>query len=986
MAEAIPNSENNTYGTVDHDARFKELRKIYERIKETGLTTKRFLLVKPREKDPVMPKGMYERLYDIQDSKLIDHIKKGGNYGVAAIGDGLVIVESDGEPLTVVLKELLPKTFTVLSGGSRNPHFYYVVEDFPKDILADERRMKAIPLYYGVETGTDGRTRSAHIGMVKIQNGYCVGPGSIHPSGGIYEIQDDVPIARIKWEDLMKAISKFTRESIDRAIRRAEEDTKREKKMLNELEISIEKVVETYNIKLNHGKELWGSHPTHGSTTGRNFWVNPEKNVWFCFRHWVGGGPISLIALLEGLIKDCPDVKNLDKEIFREAVKKAVDKGLLPADALERLKTKKVKKVRIVKEELKEKKKSTFIISLQSLPAENGASCLYLASYYFKLLGESAENTFNELMSIPACKAELEARGGSEQMKWWIENVWNAIKPRISEFAMALSLIEKAFGVTLEKPFSELDERTECKTDTLEHYLESVLTQELCEVYYEKGDELSKIEDETLRKAIALQLAWERVKRPPSNKLCFLLGGGKEAELIVFYSRIERYLLKRFLPISLGSERPVVYIYDGKHFVEDKGEIAKEIKVLLKEIEGDHSLVKIINEIKRRVEITSAFRFTPFNNFKLDGKYLVPAKNCVVVVGKDTIETTSHSPLFGFSFILGAEYRPDSDTTTIDNWFAKLVRPENVVLLYEIPAYCLLYNENWQTMIMLYGEGSNGKSLYMRLLTKMLGEDNVSHIPLQDLQSENRFATFDLLGKLANIYADIPKEAIHDTSLIKAISGGDKVPAERKFKDRFFFEPKAKFIFSANVLPLINDDTYAFWRRWILIEFPNKFPKNPEFEQKILDKNNVDALLKKAIEQLPKLLEKKSLTQTKDTEEHAKIWEMEANSAKAFVKYCIARYPKGLIYTEELLKRYLDFCAKYNLSKPADPQKVLGRYLKSKGGFHVRVRRGGKLAWVYKGITLNCVSCEEKCYEAVESEEEGRSQNTTDIDIKMSFS
>jgi P4 family phage/plasmid primase-like protien len=898
--------------------------------------------------------------------------KQDGNYGVATIGDGLVIVESDGNPLTAVLKEALPRTFTVLSGGSKNPHFYYVIEDLPKE---NERRMKAIPLFYGIETGTDGRTRPAHVGMVKIVNGYCVGPGSIHPSGGLYEIQDDVPIARIKWGDLITAISTFTKESIDKAMRTAEEDAKKEKKMLKELEIPIERVLEAYNVKLNYGKELWGAHPTHGSTTGRNFRVNPEKNVWFCFRHWVGGGPISLIALLEGLVKSCFEVKNLDWQTFRKAIEKAIEKKLLPSNALEKIEEKKIKSIKIVKEE--PRGKDQFIACLSKLPVEAGPQSLYLATYYYKLLGETAENTYNELINIPACKAEIEAKGGS---KWWQENVWNAIEPKPLEFFTTLAIYEKALGIELYKPFFELSYTTEYRTDSLEHYLEDVLGRELYEVYYEKGNELLDIKDEKLRKARALQLAWERVRRP--GNLIEFQEDEDGITVKIYYGRIERYLLKRFLPVSLGTINPVVYIYDGKRFIEEKGEILKEIKAIFRPlIETKEGVARYVNETMRRVEISSAFRFTPFNNFKLDGKYLVPAQNCVVVVG-DSIETMSHSPLFGLSFILGAEYRPDIDTKEIDNWFACLVRQEDVVLLYEIPAYCLLYNENWQTMFMLFGEGSNGKSLYMRLLTRMLGEDNVSHIPLQDFQSENRFATIDLLGKLANIYADIPKEALHDTSLIKAISGEDKVPAERKFKDRFFFEPKAKFIFSANTLPMVNDDTFAFWRRWTLIEFPNKFPKNPEFEQKILAKDNVDALLKKAIEHLPKLLERRSLTQTKNTEELARIWEMEANSARAFVKYCVARYPNGLIKSEELLKRYLDFCAKYNLSTPADPQKVLGRYLKSKG-LHVRVRDRGKLVWAYKGIALNCTSCNAKCYEAVEGEE--GEENQTDIDIKTFF-
>ena len=961
MTEAIPNSENNTSASVDYHIRLQGLKRIYERIKETGLTTRRFLLVKPREKDPVMPKGMYEKLYDIEDPKLIEHIKKGGNYGVAAIGDGLVIIESDGTPLTSVLKETLPKTFTVLSGGSKNPHFYYIVEDLPKDILR-EGRMRAIPLYYGMETGTDGRTGPAHIGMVKIVNGYCVGPGSIHPSGGLYEILDDVPIARIKWNELASAISTFTKENIDKAMKEAEEDAKKEKKMLKELEIPIEDVLKAYNVKLNHGKELWGAHPTHDSTTGRNFRVNPDKNAWFCFRHWVGGGPISLIALLEGIVKSCFEVKDLDRQTFRKAIEKAIEKKLLPPDALEKLEEKRIKAVKIVKEE--PRGKDQFIACLNNLPAEAGPQSLYLATYYYKLLGETAENAFNELMNIPACRAEIEARGGRE---WWLQNVWNIIEPKPLEFFTALANYEKSLGINLYKPFFELSYTSEYRTDSLEHYLEDVLARELYEVYYEKGNELLDIRDEKLRKARALQLAWERVRRPWN-----LIEFQEDEDGItvkIYYGRIERYLLKRFLPISMGTVNPVVYIYDGKRFVEEKGEILKEIKAIFRPlIETKEGIVKYVNETMRRVEISSAFRFMPFNNFKLDGKYLVPAQNCVVIVGKDSIETTSHSPLFGFSFILGAEYRPDVDTTTIDSWFASLVRQEDVVLLYEIPAYCLLYNDNWQTMFMLFGEGSNGKSLYMRLLTKMLGEDNVSHIPLQDLQNENRFATIDLLGKLANIYADIPKEALHDTSLIKAISGEDKVPAERKFKDRFFFEPKAKFIFSANTLPMISDDTYAFWRRWILIEFPNKFPKNPEFEYKILSKDNVDALLKKAIEHLPKLLEKRSVTQTKNTDDLAKIWEMEANSARAFVKYCVERDQKGIVTAQEIASRYADFCEKFSLESKGPS--ALGKYLRTKGAIRVKTGPKGRQEWAYKGIMLKCGECMEKCFETEITEEE----------------
>lgn len=59
------------------------------------------------------------------------------------------------------------------------------------------------------------------------------------------------------------------------------------------------------------GGEWQGPHPTHGAESGRawddessNFRVSPTDDAWYCFLHGVGGGPLQLIAVLEGLV-DC---------------------------------------------------------------------------------------------------------------------------------------------------------------------------------------------------------------------------------------------------------------------------------------------------------------------------------------------------------------------------------------------------------------------------------------------------------------------------------------------------------------------------------------------------------------------------------------------------------------------------------------------------------------------------------------------------------
>ncbi|AIY90205.1 DUF3987 domain-containing protein [Geoglobus acetivorans] len=82
------------------------------------------------------------------------------------------------------------------------------------------------------------------------------------------------------------------------------------------------------------GDELVGAHPVHGSTTGRNFWVDPDNNRWNCFRADCavdgkpsGGGVLQLIAVLEGLI-DCKDARKgtLRGELFKKVLRIAKEK------------------------------------------------------------------------------------------------------------------------------------------------------------------------------------------------------------------------------------------------------------------------------------------------------------------------------------------------------------------------------------------------------------------------------------------------------------------------------------------------------------------------------------------------------------------------------------------------------------------------------------------------------------------------------------
>jgi hypothetical protein len=94
------------------------------------------------------------------------------------------------------------------------------------------------------------------------------------------------------------------------------------------------------------GNEYYGAHPIHGSTTGRDFWINPEKNTWYCFRHHIGGGPLHFLAIKYGIVNEEdftptperpePPKFELKGELYRRTLEKAVEEGLLPQDVLKK--------------------------------------------------------------------------------------------------------------------------------------------------------------------------------------------------------------------------------------------------------------------------------------------------------------------------------------------------------------------------------------------------------------------------------------------------------------------------------------------------------------------------------------------------------------------------------------------------------------------------------------------------------------------------
>jgi putative DNA primase/helicase len=165
-----------------------------------------------------------------------------------------------------------------------------------------------------------------------------------------------------------------------------------------------------------------------------------------------------------------------------------------------------------------------------------------------------------------------------------------------------------------------------------------------------------------------------------------------------------------------------------------------------------------------------------------------------------------------------------------------------------------------------------------------------------------------------NLYPDLPRNSLKTTGKIKALIAGDDITVEMKFGRPFQIANKAVFVFSANELPPVDDSTYAFWRRWEVIEFPNIFPKDHTFVQRLLTKDNLSGFLNIVLKEMDKI-EIDGLKRTSHVEEVMEIWKARSNSSYAFIKENIEKSPGDYIDKDTLYSvEYTKWCEDNDLT------------------------------------------------------------------------
>jgi putative DNA primase/helicase len=315
-----------------------------------------------------------------------------------------------------------------------------------------------------------------------------------------------------------------------------------------------------------------------------------------------------------------------------------------------------------------------------------------------------------------------------------------------------------------------------------------------------------------------------------------------------------------------------------------------------------------------------------------------------------------HDPKYLSMVQLPVKYDPTATCPHIDAFVASTFPDDAHVLAWEIPGVLMVPATWLQKAILLLGEGCNGKSAWLSLLVRFLGKHNVATIPLHRLEAD-KFSISRLVGKLANICADLPSEHLAGTSTFKAITGGDTLSAECKFRDSFDLDPFARLVFSANHPPRSADSSTAFCRRWLVVPFDHTFGPAEQIPRDVLDARlqapeELSGLFNKAIEGLRRVQEQRRFSDPESTREAWRDFHATTDPLAVWLdRYTVD--DTDCYVTKQTLRVAYNAAVERD-GRPAMTAKSFGQAVyRLRPNVEERQRTvGGKFQWCYVGICL----------------------------------
>lgn len=354
--------------------------------------------------------------------------------------------------------------------------------------------------------------------------------------------------------------------------------------------------------------------------------------------------------------------------------------------------------------------------------------------------------------------------------------------------------------------------------------------------------------------------------------------------------------------------------------------------------------------ISAMVELAKSEPGIPVLSDQLDSDiWLLNCKNGTLDLR--TGELRPHNRKDYITRIIPAEYNPYAD---FEEWAKFLHRIMNdnaelISFLQRAVGYSLTGSTREQCLFMLYGCGANGKTTFLEAISDVLA-GYAQRTPTDTLLAKDTSGISNDIARLKGarfvVASEVEEGKRMAESLVKQMTGGEKMTARFMRAEYFEFMPHFKLWVGTNHKPVIRGTDQAIWRRIKLIPFNVTIP--PEER----DKN----LLNKLRREMPGILnwavmgcmdwQKNGLGEPEEVIKATNDYRSEMDVLTRFVSDCCTTATQRGTKSSELYKKYAEW-SKDN-GEFALSQTKFSTRMQEKGFNKTRTNRG----MVWEGIAI----------------------------------
>jgi len=299
-----------------------------------------------------------------------------------------------------------------------------------------------------------------------------------------------------------------------------------------------------------------------------------------------------------------------------------------------------------------------------------------------------------------------------------------------------------------------------------------------------------------------------------------------------------------------------------------------------------------------------------------------------------------------------------SGTATCPLWLTFLDRVmggslELISYLQKLTGYTLTGDTREKNLPVLYGIGDNGKTIFTATIGQMLG-DYAQETPVDSLMIKRGEAIPNDIARLKGARLVTASEGERGQrlaeSLIKRLTGGDKISARFLHQEWFEFTPEFKIWLSTNHKPVIRGSDNAIWNRIHLIPFEVFIPKAEQIPRTVLLerlRGEWPGILKWAVEGCI-LWQKEGLDKPEEVERATDSYRCEMDILGGFIADCCILNPLAKCKIADLYGEYEKWCSE-NREEPVT-KRTFSSILQERGLKQARVGARADRGW--QGIGL----------------------------------